>query len=223
MAVRGFPQLWCHWVAALLSSSKSAVLVNGTPGPWFSCKRGVRQGDPLSPYLFLIVADVLQQMVKQCPGIKHPADDNLPCPVLQYADDTLVVLRSDPASVRLLKRILDAFSAATGLKINYNKSTIVPMHTSPVDVAELTGVLECQVGSFPQTYLGLPLSCDKLRLSAFAPLISKSDRYLAGWQCTLLNSMGRAVLINSVMDSQLIDAMSSLLLPQGTLDALDRR
>ena len=92
-----------------------------------------------------------------------------------------------------------------------------------MDVAELTGVLECQVGSFPQTYLGLPLSCDKLRLSAFAPLISKSDRYLAGWQCTLLNSMGRAVLINSVMDSQLIYAMLSLLLPQGTLDALDRR
>jgi len=48
MVTRGFPQRWCRWIAALLSSSKSVVLVNGTPGPWFSCKRGVRQGDPLS-------------------------------------------------------------------------------------------------------------------------------------------------------------------------------
>jgi hypothetical protein len=69
MVVRGFPPIWCQWIAALLTTSKSAVLVNGTPGPWFACKRGVRQGDPLSPYLFLIVADVLQQMVKKCPRL----------------------------------------------------------------------------------------------------------------------------------------------------------
>ena len=181
------------------------------------------QGDPLSPYLFLIMADVLQHMVKSCSEIKHPADDNLPCPVLQYADDTLIVLRADTGSARKLKEILDSFSAATGLKINYNKSTIVPMHTSARHVTRLTNILECQEGSFPQTYLGLPLSCDKLRLSAFTTLICKSDRYLAGWQCTLLNPMGRTVLVNSVLDSQLIYAMSSLLLPQGTLDALDKR
>ena len=70
------------------------------------------------------MADVLQQMVKSCSEIKHPADDNLPCPVLQYADDTLIVLRADTGSARKLKEILDSFSAATGLKINYNKSTI---------------------------------------------------------------------------------------------------
>lgn len=60
-------------------------------------------------------------------------------------------------------------------------------------------------------------------MTAFAPLISKSDKYLGGWQVTLLNPMGRAVLVNTVLDSQLIYAMSVLQLPQGTLDALDRR
>ena len=122
-----------------------------------------------------------------------------------------------------LKAVLDQFSAATGLKINYDKSAMVPMHIAAATVGALQGILGCQVGSFPQTYLGLPLSDTKLRLAAFAPLISKTDRYLGGWQATLLNPMGRAVLGNTVLDSQLIYAMSVMQLPQGTLDALDRR
>ncbi|CAN6294153.1 unnamed protein product [Urochloa humidicola] len=65
MVARGFPTEWCQWVDNILTSSKLAVLVNGSPGPWFTCRRGVRQGDPLSPYLFLLVADVLQKMIKQ--------------------------------------------------------------------------------------------------------------------------------------------------------------
>ncbi|CAN6226415.1 unnamed protein product [Urochloa humidicola] len=223
MMASGFPDRWCQWIAALLSSSKMAVLVNGSPRPWFTCGRGLRQGDPLSPYLFLLVADVLQQMIKNTPGIRHLAADDVACPVLQYADDTLIVVRAKERDLLLLKAVLDKFSAATGLRINYDKSTIVPMHTTPEEVEVLQGVLGCQTDTFPQTYLGLPLSCDKLRLTTFAPLIAKVDRYLSGWKASLLNPMGRAVLVDTVLDNQLIYAMSVMLLPQGTLDAVDRR
>ncbi|CAN6206900.1 unnamed protein product [Urochloa humidicola] len=143
MSARGFPQLWCQWIRGMLTSSKLAVLVNGRPGPWFTCKRGVRQGDPLSPYLFLLVADVLQQMIKQNGRVRHPADDNLPCPVIQYADDTLIVLKADRQDLQHLKGMLDLFSAFSGLKINYNKSTIVPMHVPEDAAASLMEVLGC--------------------------------------------------------------------------------
>ena len=69
----------------------------------------------------------------------------------------------------------------------------------------------------------MPLSNIKLNLSAFAPLIDRTDRYLTGWQATLLNSMGRAVLVNAVLDSALIYVLSAMQLPQGTLDSIDKR
>src|SRR5687768_2857608 len=89
LEVRGFPPAWIKWIMDMLETTKLAVLVNGVPGPWFACERGLRQGDPLSPYLFLLVVDILQQMIKQDTRIYHPAAMGQPCRVLQYADDTL--------------------------------------------------------------------------------------------------------------------------------------
>ena len=66
-------------------------------------KKGLRQGDPLSPYLFLLVADVLQRLIKYDGGVRHPAFDALPCPVIHYADDTLIVLRAADQDVLKLK------------------------------------------------------------------------------------------------------------------------
>jgi len=178
LSARGFPHKWNQWILHLLQTSHSAVLVNGCPGNWIRCKRGLRQGDALSPYLFLLVADVLQRLIKTDNGIRHPVCDG-PCPVLQYADDTLLLLRADVADVTRLKAVLDSFAMATGLKINFSKSTLIPMHVQQETISVILQTLQCTQGAFPQSYLGLPLSNSKLKLSAFAPLISKVDRRLA--------------------------------------------
>jgi hypothetical protein len=223
MLARGFSERWCAWVQQILSTSLTAVLVNGCPGPWIPCRRGLRQGDPMSPYLFLLVADVLQTMVKHDSGVRHPLMETTSCSVLQYADDTFILLRGELSDVLRLRELLDSFSNATGLKINYTKSTAMLMHLSASAAAQCVQALGCRQEGFPQTYLGLPLSFGKLRLATFEPYIARADRYLVGWQSFFLNPMGRTVLINLVLDSQLIYLMCAIQLPPGLISKLDQK
>jgi len=177
----------------------------------------------MSPYLFLLVADVLQALIKHENSVRNPLDHAAACSVLQYADDTLILLRGELADVQHLKHILYQFSAATGLLINYHKSTAAPLHMEEQTIPQCIAVLGCRQECFPQTYLGLPLSCDKLKISAFDPYICKTDRYLAGWQASFLNPMGRTVLINAVLDGQLSYIMMAVSLPPGVIAKIDKR
>jgi hypothetical protein len=208
----------------ILASSKSVVMVNGCPRPWINFKRGLRQGDPLSPYLFLLVVETLQCMIKaNTDSITHPICAGAPGAVLQYADDTLIVLKGDLQGTRTLKLLLDQFAGLTGLRISYAKSTIVPIHMAEDAVQACVQELGCRREGSPQTYLGLPLSVNKLSISAYTPYIQKADRYLASWQASLLNIMGRVVLVNSVLDGQLVYFMSSLPLPTSVIQQMDKR
>jgi hypothetical protein len=79
-------------------------------------------------------------------------------------------------SAQHLKRELDNFAVATGLVINFAKSTVTPLNVVEANFEDMVNTLHCKRGSFPQTYLGLPLSNTKLPVSAFTPLIVKVDR-----------------------------------------------
>jgi hypothetical protein len=79
----------------------------------------------------------------------HPLSPDLPCPVLQYADDTLILCKADPAAVSHLKRVLDDFASATGLEINFHKSCFIPMHVPPEDASAMASTLGCPISSFP--------------------------------------------------------------------------
>lgn len=142
---------------------------------------------------------------------------------LEYADDTLILLCGDLHNLNSLKQILDDFATATGLVINYHKSMFIPMNLESTVAADMAGVFSCPISTFPQPYMGLPLSSGKHHNVDFLPLIAKCDKYLAGWKGRLLSKGGRLTLTNAVLSSVPVYHMCSLPLPKGVIAAIDRR
>lgn len=180
----------------------------------------------MSPYLFIIVTDVLRRLLHHpslSAPLKHPIIPDAPCPVLQYADDTLIFLRCSRDAVLQTKLILQIFEEATGLSINYHKTTFLPVVVPDTIASDLAAMFGTTVSSFPQPYLGLPLSTNKLSVADCLPLISSVDKHLSGWSASLLNRAGWLILSTAVLSSIPLHAMSAMSIPKIVIKAIDRR
>jgi len=105
------------------------------PGKVIHCRRGVRQGDPLSPLLFVLDADLLQSVLNKAKeqgllSLPIPLRHTIDFPVKQYADDTLIIMEACTRQLWTLKALLHTFGESTRLRVNYSKSMIVPINTS---------------------------------------------------------------------------------------------
>ena len=129
LRMKGFSPKWCRWVENFILGGSVSIKVNDDIGHYFQTKKGVRQGDPLSPVLFNIVADMLALLIKRAKNdgqikgiIPHLVEDGLL--ILQYADDTILFMDHDIEQAKDLKLLLSVFEQLSGLKINFHKSEL---------------------------------------------------------------------------------------------------
>src|SRR5688572_1305162 len=122
--MKGFCQQWCTWVERFISGGSVGIKINDDPGHYFQTKKGLRQGDPMSPILFNIMADMLSILIKRAKDdgqikgfIPHLVEDGLS--ILQYADDTILFMDHDLEQAKNLKLLLCVFEQLLGLKINF--------------------------------------------------------------------------------------------------------
>jgi hypothetical protein len=214
-----------------LDESPYASGKNSNSIKWYSRaldpnKKRTKQGDPFSPLLFIILVDVLQQVIKKFSAqgmLKHPIVTDLTCPVIQYTDDTLILIQGCSSQARLLKEILEVFSTTTGLQINYAKSTFVPINLDDEEQANISNILGCPVATFPQTYLGLPLSDSKLPKWALYPLLHSRDNRVDTLSIKGPTSGGLLTLTKSVLSALPSHFLACMKAPKWFYNEIDKR
>ena len=135
----GFGSRWLSWIKWCISTASFSVLINGSPTGFFPSSKGLRQGDPLSPYLFAIGMEALSCLINRAvegnylsrSRIEDGRGGDLVISHLLYADDTLIFCEANKDQLKYLSWILMWFEALSGLKINLNKSEIIPI--GPMD------------------------------------------------------------------------------------------
>lgn len=171
----------------------------------FRMHRGVRQGDPLSPFLFIIAVEALHVAILEAHqkslfnGISV-GQNNVCISHLQFADDAIFVGEWPTREAKNLIRILRCFYLASGFKVNLGKSRLYGVSVRREEVDNLASSLNCSSDSLPFTYLGLPVGANMNRITSWNPIIDKFKKRLSLWKSKTLSFGGRLTLIKAVMD-----------------------
>ncbi|CAL5344867.1 unnamed protein product [Camellia sinensis] len=223
----GFGDRWIAWIKECVSTARLSVLVNGSPTEEFSPQKGLRQGDPLSPFLFIIVAECLNVLLSKAldlnliKGVRVGVNDVL-VSHLQFADDSILFCEADEGEIVNVKRILRCFELVSGLKINYHKSVVCGVGVDSVVLVDFAAKLNCKTGSLPLSYLGLPLGVSPSKRKSWTLVIEKVKARLAGWKRRMLSFAGRLVLIKSALSCLPVYYLSLFRMPEGVAKDFER-
>ena len=217
-----FPNTWSKWIMTCVSTASVSILINGSPCAPFKLQRGLRQGDPLSPFLFVLIAESLNQIIMKATDLSlwkgiGVGNGELNITHLQYADDTLIFCDANIESLKNIKKALIVFQLASGLQINFHKSSLIGLNTSDTWQKLAANTLLCRTGEIPFTYLGLPIGGNITRIQLWDPILLKLSKKLATWKSKMLSIGGRLTLIKSSLTSLPLYFMSIYPIPMGVV------
>lgn len=180
----GFADKWCSWVMKCVTTVSYSVLINGSPTEKIFPQRGLCQGDPLSPYLYLLCTEglsaLLNEAVKENLIHGFKASNNGPSiSHMLFADDSLLFCQAKEEECQQVLKLLDTYAQASGQHVNFQKSALLFGKTVPAEVqtaiTTLTGI--SRVGGFGK-YMGLPEVIGRNKYDLFAYLSQRVQNKL---------------------------------------------
>ncbi|GJX93509.1 RNA-directed DNA polymerase, eukaryota [Tanacetum coccineum] len=202
----GFGDKWCKWIQCCLQSSKGSILVNGSPTKEFEFGKGLKQGDPLSPFLFILVMESLHLSFQRVvdaglfQGI-NIGEGLVNISHMFYADDAVFVGQWCDRNISTLVHVLECFHKVSGLRINMCKSKIMGVHVDEKLVRCAAKQLGCLTLNVPFSYLGSIVGGCMTRQQAWSDIVDRVKKRLSKWKMQMLSIGGRLTLAKSVLGS----------------------
>ncbi|XP_060968612.1 uncharacterized protein LOC115704452 [Cannabis sativa] len=228
LKANGFSDQVCSIIMGCVTSVSYSVLLNGAPLAPFNPKRGLRQGDPLSPYLFILCSEVLSKLICRAEqrgdlsGVKV-SREAMPITHLFYADDAIFFCKANGSNAKAILQCINTYELWSGQKVNKGKSGVVFSSNTPQrNKDELKSMLGMNGLGPQEKYLGNPFFFSANKRSDFKFLKEKIVSRLEGWKAKNLSQAGRTTLVNSVLQSIPGYFMSTALVPKSVCEDLDR-
>ncbi|CAK8567230.1 unnamed protein product [Lathyrus sativus] len=199
----GLPKKFVDWIMTTVTTVSYRFNINGKYTDKINARRGIRQGDPLSPFLFVIIMEYLSRLLfrmQKNPDFNHHVKcERLQITHLTFADDLLLFSRGDHMSMDILQLTLNKFLDSTGLKINPSKSRVYFGNVSENVKCAILQLTSYKEGSFPFRYLGIQVTSKRLAVIHYMPLLDRLLSRITHWSSRLLSYAGRLQLIKSVL------------------------
>lgn len=207
-----FGPSFCKWFKTFYQDAQSSVINNGNISSFFYLKRGCRQGDPLSPYLFIIRVELLSIKLKSNPEVKGITVNNRESLISQYADDTFLVLDGTEHSLKSTMQCFNSFYKASGLKINVTKTRAIwignKKYSDHILCPDLS--LNWSDANFKVLGLEFSLDLDNMLEINFAKKIKEVSSILRSWHHRKLTMLGKVTVIKSLAISKLVHLFTAL-------------
>ena len=205
------------WILCFFSLK--SILINGSLLAPFKMRRDLRQGDPLSSFLFVLVGEVFNKMMELAKCLNLVEGINIgqnavDLSHLQFADDTLVLCPNKKECLTNYRRLLSCFSVMSELQINYSKSASIPFGCEDSWVRKIKNDLWCSIVRLLIIYLGIPLGANPERISTWQLVLNKIEKRLALWKAKFLSRAGWLVLIKSVLNNLPLNYLSIFRIPK---------
>ncbi|XP_074314348.1 uncharacterized protein LOC141649561 [Silene latifolia] len=214
-----FPPEFKAMLLQCITTTTFSFSMNGEMFGYFQGKRGLRQGDPLSPLIFTLCMEYLTRTLQYATSKYefkfHPMCKEQRLTSLMFADDVMLFSKGDATSMMLLLRSFATFSSATGLQVSTTKSTAffrnVPEQLKR-DILQVSGYSE---GSIPFTYLGMPIQTTRLKKHDCECLVDKICARINGYGARKFSYAGRLVIVKSVLNTLHSYWASLFVIPKG--------
>ncbi|XP_058786925.1 uncharacterized protein LOC131661401 [Vicia villosa] len=206
--------------------SKMPVLVNGSPTKEFVVEKGLRQGDPISPFLFVIVAEGLKALmgkaVENGDFVGFNMNGRCEIDILQFVDDTLLIGDGSWNHIWAIKSVLRGFEMVSGLRINFHKSKLIGININPNVLEIATTLISCRSEDKHFKFLGIMIGSNPRRISSWKPLLDNVRRKLNCWKGRWLSFGGRITLLKSVLSSMAIFTLSFYKAPKVVIAEINK-